>query len=98
MQYQKVVVQDLDELASAEEVLKAIAVVTEENAEEARVVSTMAVRRRQKWMVVSLPATKAVHVQMTGKFSWVCELPDKVMEIMWDRQVSKVSDNRTWSS
>lgn len=30
-------------------------------------VSTMVVRRGQKWMIVSLPATKAAHVQRTRK-------------------------------
>lgn len=67
VQYQKVVVQDLGELASAEEVLEAIAAVTEGNAEEARVISTIVIRRGQKQMVVSLPATRAAHVQRTGK-------------------------------
>jgi len=63
----KNLVQYLDELASAEEVLESIAAVTKKNAQEARVVSIMAVRRRQNWMVVSLMAMKAAHVQRTGK-------------------------------
>jgi len=63
-QYQKVVVQDLDELSSEAEVLEAIATATEGTAGEARVVTTIAANRGQKWMVVSLP-TKAASMAQT---------------------------------
>jgi len=53
MQYQKVVVQDLDELVSKAEVLEAIASATGGTAGEVRVITTMAANRGQKWMVVS---------------------------------------------
>lgn len=67
MQYQKVVVQDLDELASEAEVLEAIAIATEGTVGEARVVTTIAANRKQKKMVVSLPTKAASMTRAIGK-------------------------------
>lgn len=67
IQYQKVVIQDLDELASEAEVLEAIATVTEGAAGEAKVVTTIAANRGQKWMVVSLPTKAASIAHASGK-------------------------------
>jgi len=61
------VIQDLDELATAEEVLKAIATATERSMGEARVVSTLMARRGQKWMVVLLLVGTANKIQGIGK-------------------------------
>jgi hypothetical protein len=62
-----VVIQDIDEQASAEKVLEVIAMIMEGDAEEARVNFTMTVSRGQKWMVMLLPAAKTAHVQGIGK-------------------------------
>lgn len=66
VQYTKIVVQDLDEIASAEEVLGAIATATDSGTEVARVVSTLDVNRGQKWIVVSQPAVTANRLHVTG--------------------------------
>jgi len=67
VQYQKVVIQDLDELASEAEVLEAIATATDGTAGEAKVVTTIAANRGQKWMVVSLPTKAASIAHASGK-------------------------------
>ncbi|KAL4082647.1 hypothetical protein QTP88_029708 [Uroleucon formosanum] len=58
-QYQKIVVQDLDELAEPEEIVEAICCTTNAKPEDVRVVSIREQSRGQKWVVVSLPATLA---------------------------------------
>lgn len=65
VKYTKIVVQDLDEKSSAEEVLGAIATATDSGTEVASIVSTLDVNRGQKWIVVSLPAATANRLQVT---------------------------------
>lgn len=67
VQYQKIVIQDLDEIAEAEEIIGAISCIDNTTAKEASVVSTMLQPRGQKWAIVSLPATLAGKVLSAGK-------------------------------
>lgn len=66
-QYQKVVVQDLDELAEPEEVIEAISRIIEAKTEEIRVVLTRESTRGLKWVAVSLQATLANKLISAGK-------------------------------
>lgn len=62
-QFQKVVVQDLDEQAEPSEIVEAICGATNAKSEEVRVISSRDLNRGQKWIVISLPdhiATKAL--------------------------------------
>lgn len=67
VQYQKIVVQDLDEIAENEEIIGAISSLANTTVKEIRVVSTMLQARGQKWAIVSLPATLAEKVLSAGK-------------------------------
>jgi len=67
VQYQKIVVQDLDEIAEDEEIVGAISSLANTSPKETRVVSTMLQARGQKWAIVSLPATLAEKVLSAGK-------------------------------
>ncbi|XP_025207246.1 uncharacterized protein LOC112603060 [Melanaphis sacchari] len=66
-QFSKIVVQDLDELASPEEVVEAICSLADTNLEEVKVNSTMEQLRGQKWVIVSIPATTVNRVLSAGK-------------------------------
>lgn len=66
-QYQKIVVQDLDELAEPDEIVEAICGMTGAKSKDVRLISTREQSRGQKWVVVSLPATLAKKVISTRK-------------------------------
>lgn len=66
-QYQKVVVQDLDEQADPDEVIEAICRITEAKTEEVKMVLTRESTRGMKWVVVSLQASLANKLIAAGK-------------------------------
>jgi len=67
VQYQKVVIHDLDELAEPEEVIEAISRITKAKTEDVRVVLTRESTRGLKWVVVSLQVALANKLISAGK-------------------------------
>jgi len=65
--FQKVVVQDLDELAEPSEIVEAVCGATNAKSEDIRVISTRDLSRGQKWVIISLPAHIASKALAAGR-------------------------------
>lgn len=67
VQYQKVVIQDLDEQSEEVEILEAISGITSVPPNAARVTTFMSMSKCQKWVIISLTVTAAHEVQKSGR-------------------------------